>query len=174
MVDVETLYRTYGPMVLRRCRRLLRDEGRALDAMQDTFVQVLRYEKSLDAEAPSSLLYRIATNVSLNKLRSERRKPTGDSATAEGESIVEKLISHTDSESAGIARMMLDKLFAKETPSTLEMAVFHLHDGMTLEEVAELTGLSVSGVRKRLRGLRERLAELEGTAVGEGAGDERH
>jgi len=34
-------------------------------------------------------------------------------------------------------------------------------DGMTLNEVAREAGLSVSGVRKRLRGLRGRLAELQ-------------
>ncbi len=161
MIDVEALYRTYGPMVLRRCRRLLKNEHRALDAMQDTFVQVLRYEARLQAEAPSSLLYRIATNVSLNKLRSERRKPSGESTDAEGESLVDKLISHTDDEGRGLARVLLGKLMRQEEPSTLEMAVFHLHDGMTLEEVSQITGLSVSGVRKRLRGLQERLhAEL--------------
>ena len=38
----------------------------------------------------------------------------------------------------------------------------HLLDGFTLEEVAEEVGMSVSGVRKRLRGLRASLHELEG------------
>jgi RNA polymerase sigma-70 factor, ECF subfamily len=161
MIDVEALYRTYGPMVLRRCRRLLRDEHKALDAMQDTFVQVLRYEASLLGSAPSSLLYRIATNVCLNKLRTERRRPSGESVNREGESLVEKLMAGVDEEERGVARQLLAKLFASEQASTLEMAVFHLHDGMTLEEVAALTGLSVSGVRKRLRGLGKRLQALE-------------
>jgi RNA polymerase sigma-70 factor (ECF subfamily) len=40
------------------------------------------------------------------------------------------------------------------------MAVLHFVDGLTLEEVAAETGLSVSGVRKRLRGLRHALVEL--------------
>ena len=40
--------------------------------------------------------------------------------------------------------------------------MLHLHDGMTLEEVAKEVGLSVSGVRKALRKLHERLRELEG------------
>jgi hypothetical protein len=37
----------------------------------------------------------------------------------------------------------------------------HLVDGMTLEQVAAETGLSVSGVRKRLRVLKEHVAELQ-------------
>jgi RNA polymerase sigma-70 factor (ECF subfamily) len=74
-IDVEALYRKYGPMVLRRCRQLLKDEDKALDAMQETFVRLLRNRERLQASGPSSLLYRIATNVCLNLLRSERRRP---------------------------------------------------------------------------------------------------
>jgi RNA polymerase sigma-70 factor, ECF subfamily len=40
--------------------------------------------------------------------------------------------------------------------STRVMAVLHYLDGLTLEEVSAEVGLSVSGVRKRLRGLQER------------------
>ena len=51
---------------------------------------------------------------------------------------------------------MLGKLFGSDDPlaaSTRSLAVMHLVDGMTLEEVARESRLSVSGVRKRLRGL---------------------
>ena len=40
------------------------------------------------------------------------------------------------------------------------MAVLHYVDGLTLEEVAIETGLSVSGVRKRLRRLKTDLTEM--------------
>jgi RNA polymerase sigma-70 factor (ECF subfamily) len=62
-------------MVLRRCRRLLRDEDAALDACQDVFVRVLEHRSRLDNRYPSSLLYRMATNVCLNRLRDNRRNP---------------------------------------------------------------------------------------------------
>lgn len=42
--------------------------------------------------------------------------------------------------------------------------MLHLIDGMTHEEVAAEVGMSVSGVRKRLAGLRSHLHELEGEA----------
>lgn len=75
MSEVSYLYQKYGPMVLRRYRYLLQNEERALDALQDTFVKLLHYEKRLKLDTPSSLLYRIATNVCLIILRSERRHP---------------------------------------------------------------------------------------------------
>ena len=40
-------------------------------------------------------------------------------------------------------------------------AVLHYVDGMTLEQVARECGMSVSGVRKRLRGLRSELRVME-------------
>ncbi|HSY39730.1 MAG TPA: hypothetical protein VLA79_09385, partial [Polyangia bacterium] len=57
------------------------------------------------------------------------------------------------------------KLFGADDPlaaSTATLAVMHLCDGLTLEETAREARLSVSGVRKRLHRLRERLAALEG------------
>ena len=155
-VDVEALYRRYGPMVHRRCRSLLGDEDRAADAMQDTFALVLAHQARLDAAAPSSLLWRIATNVCLNRLRSRKRR--GEDA-AEG--LLEAIAGADDLEGRSAAAAVLDRLFGREPASSRTMAVMHLLDGMTLEEVAREHGLSVSGVRKRLRTLKARLAALE-------------
>ena len=49
------------------------------------------------------------------------------------------------------------------------IAVLHHVDGMTLEEVAAEVGLSVSGVRKRLRTLKARLPGAEGASGEAGA-----
>jgi RNA polymerase sigma factor (sigma-70 family) len=155
-LDVDALYRSHSPMVLRRCRRLLRDEEQALEAMQDTFVQMIRNADRLDARAPSSLLYRTATNLCLNRLRSRRRRPED----ADDE-LVSRIAAAPDDTGLGGARLMLAAVFAREQPSTKTMAVLHLLDGLTLEEVAEEVGLSVSGVRKRLRTLKQHVAELE-------------
>jgi RNA polymerase sigma-70 factor (ECF subfamily) len=56
---------------------------------------------------------------------------------------------------------VLDRVLGREPVSTATIAVLHLHDGMTLQEVADAVGLSVSGVRKRLRKLKANLHELE-------------
>ncbi|HUJ76417.1 MAG TPA: sigma factor, partial [bacterium] len=74
-LDVDSLYRKYGPMVIRRCRALLADEEQALDAAQETFVKLIRYQDRLTDTAPSSMLYTMATNVCLNLMRSSRRRP---------------------------------------------------------------------------------------------------
>lgn len=153
-IDIEELYRKYGPMVVRRCRWMLRDEEAARDAAQDVFVQILR-RPGLVVEHPSTLLYRIATNVCLNLLRSRGRKPEDP----EGDLLFR--IAAADDEARFEARSILERVFGRERESTRTIAVMHLLDGFTLKEVAGLTGMSVSGVRKRLRSLKERVRELE-------------
>lgn len=155
-IDVEALYRKYGPMVLRRCRQLLGDEEKALDAMQETFVRLLRSRERLEATGPSSLLYRTATNVCLNLLRGERRRPQ-----THDEQLLEAVAGLDDHEERTAARALLERLFGGERESTRTMAVLHYVDGLTLEETAAQVGLSVSGVRKRLRALRAKGLALE-------------
>jgi len=156
-IDVESYYRTYGPMVLRRCRKLLKDEERAVDAMQDTFVQLIRYRQRLENEAPSGLLFRMATNVCLNLIRAKTRRP--EDANDE---LLNRLAGLGEPESLASARHLLRRLFGSERASTRVIATLHLLDGMTLDEVAREVGMSVSGVRKRLKPLRAKLNELEG------------
>lgn len=120
--------------------------------MHDVFVQLLRHEQTLDDTAPSSLLFRIATNVCLNLLRTDRRRPESPD-----DELLHQIARADDLESATAARRLLARLFGAEPETTRTIAVLHLYDGMTLEEVAAEVGLSVSGVRKRLRRLREQL-----------------
>ena len=155
-MNLDELYRRYGPMVIRRCRQILRDEEEGRDAAQDVFVQLLLKRDRLRGDAPSSLLYRMATNLCLNRIRDARRRNTApDSA------LVERIAAWDETEGRTEARDLLARLFGRERESTRTMAFLHYVDGMTLEEVAGEVGLSVSGVRKRLRGLRASLRELE-------------
>jgi RNA polymerase sigma-70 factor (ECF subfamily) len=143
-------------MVLRRCRKLLGDDSSARDAMHDVFVQLLTHADRLDGHAPSSLLFRIATNVCLNRIRTRKRRPeNGDS------DVVVEIAEATDPAARSAARAALDKLFRHEPDDTAVIAVLHLHDKMTLEEVAAEVGMSVSGVRKRLMKLRTKLHAME-------------
>jgi RNA polymerase sigma-70 factor (ECF subfamily) len=149
-------------MVLRRCRALLRDEEAAVDAMHDVFVQLLRHGDRLDESRPASLLLRIATNVCLNRVRASRRTPY-DAVDPQ----LLAIAAAVRPEGGWLARLHLRDAFRAELQSTRLIAVLHHVDGLTHEEVAREVGLSVSGVRKRLRGLRARLQSLEGPSDAE-------
>ena len=149
-MDIEQIYRQFGPMVNRRCMRLLGNQQEAYEVTQDVFVQVIRREKNLDLSTPSSLLYKIATDLCLNKLRTRRRKPeTYD------EVLLNSIATDDDIESLVQNRSLLDRIFSREPKSTRVIAVLHYVDKMTLDEVAKVMGMSVSGIRKRLRILKQ-------------------
>ena len=126
--------------------------------MHDVFVQVLTRADRLEDQAPSSLLFRIATNVCLNRLRTRRRRPE------DGGDLLFDIAEQTDPAARSAARAALDRLFRNEPDDTALIAVLHLHDKMTLEEVAAEVGMSVSGIRKRLAKLRTKLHHLEETS----------
>jgi RNA polymerase sigma-70 factor (ECF subfamily) len=146
--NLENLYRRYGPLVLRRCRQLLRDSAEAEDALQEVFMQILRRPGLIQAEFPSSLLFKIATNTCLNRIRDGGRR----AENREDEALL-NIASEEDVEARSAAGRLLDRIFNRHPESTRVMAVLHFVDGLTLEEVAKETSLSVSGVRKRLRTL---------------------
>src|SRR5690349_11450849 len=134
------LYKTHGPAIYARCRRLLVDDALAEDAAQETFLRVHRH---LDA-APSSeealrWIYRIATNYCLNKIRDRKNAPIP----------VEELASIQRGETEGeigeerLANRDLASRLIREAPEQVRTAAWLYHvDGMDQAEVAEVLGVS--------------------------------
>ena len=153
-IDIEACYARYGPMVLRRCRRLLRDEQSAFDAMQEVFLKVLLARERLTGAYPSALLFRMATNLCLNRIRDERRLGPEDYRH-----IFSPLSLERNPENAAVAGNLLDGILKEEKQSTRQVAVMYFIDGMTIKEIAATVKLSISGVHKRLEKLRRRIRE---------------
>ncbi len=153
-LDITTLYRRYGDMVLGRCRTLLRDPIEAQDATQEVFLKLHRYRDSFRGEAsPSTYLFKITTTICLNRIRSRRRRP---------EDPVEELPpgEPTDGLLDALAlRQLLDRLLAGEDERTQSCLIYHYVDGMTYDEVGELLGISGAAVRKRIATFRSSLRQ---------------
>jgi RNA polymerase sigma-70 factor (ECF subfamily) len=74
-VRVARLLARYGPELARHLRRLLQDDDQAQDALQDTMLRAHRAMTRLGAAVNErAWLYRIATNVALNHIRSRVRE----------------------------------------------------------------------------------------------------
>lgn len=147
-ITIADLYRTHGAMVFRRCLKLLRNEQDALDCTHDVFISINK--RVLDLQYPSNYLYRIATNHCLNRIRDKK---------CHSESNIDELVSvlavADETENSIILQSIMERLFKGHPESTRTIALLHLYDGYTLEEVAEMVNMSLSGVRKRLRLLKE-------------------
>jgi len=155
---IEDLYSRYGAMVYRRCLKLLKNESDALDATQDVFVQALRYRQTIRENTAFSYLLKITTNVCLNRIRAHKRSTANHDDNADD--ILDKLVSVIDIESQVMAERFKHFIFRDHLKTTEVIATLLLVDGLTLQEVANEVGLSVSGVRKRMRRLQAHIDQI--------------
>ena len=145
-IDIQAYYEKYGPMVYRRCKQLLKHEDDALDALQDVFIKLINNKHKLKGNFPSSLLYVIATNTCLNKIRWQKRQ----TQHSEGEFVENMYLSYDQGFDHVEAKMMISLILETESESTQSICFMYYADDMTLEEIGQTMGMSISGVRKRL------------------------
>jgi len=146
--QITALYRDFGPVVYRRCLRLLGDRSAAQDATQEVFVKLLgNMEQLQERDTVLPWIYRVATNHCLNVLRDSRRH--GEEAEAEN--------SHALAGADGPARpdAFVDWELARSVLSrfdgdTQAVAVGVFVDGMNHDEVADALGISRRTVSRKL------------------------
>jgi len=158
-IDVEAYYARYGPMVLRRCRRMLGNEQAACDAMQEVFVNLLTHRARLRDAYPSALLYRMATNTCLNMIRNERRLERRDIRD-----VLLNLPFFESPDRAATAKLVFEYALNGQRETTRRIAVLYFVDGLTLKEIGAELKLSTTGVHKHLEKLRRRLRDQGGSA----------
>ena len=167
MTDAEVgeAYRRYGGLVLRRCRRILRDPAAAEDALQDVFVRLWRYGDAFrEAESKLLWLYRVADRCCFDRLA--RRGVQAEISLADQSSALVDETSQTKSiEDREVVMRFLDRFDDR----VKQVAVLHYLDEMTQEEIAAATGWSRQTVFKKLAFLRDRAAALRMRLCG-GAG----
>ena len=149
--DFAELYQKYGPMVLRRCRAILKDEDKAQDAMQDVFVRIIENRCKVK-NVCASLFYVTATRVCLNKIRADKLRSGPDF------SVISEIMADEFSEMENEkieAAVILEKIFSARDQKDSLIATLHFVDGYTLEETAGQVNMSVSGVRKRIPQLKK-------------------
>jgi RNA polymerase sigma-70 factor (ECF subfamily) len=151
-IDVEDYYRRFAPMVWRRCRQLLGNEEAALDALQEVFVRLMMFKDRLKGTSPSSLLFRMATNHCLNKLRDQRRQgvrqPLEEAEPRTDGSQAEKDVDR---------RRAWEAILESAEERTRQAAVLYYIDGLNLKEISAELEMSVAGVHRRLQRLRKRI-----------------
>jgi RNA polymerase sigma-70 factor (ECF subfamily) len=124
---------------------MLGNEEDAVDAAQDVFLNVLKARGRLRDAFPSSLLYTIATKLCLNRLRTRRRRGEG-AAELESLDLAGRDAAYDEVE----ARLIIEAILKTESASTQAICFMYHVDNMTLQEIGETVGMSVSGVKKRL------------------------
>jgi RNA polymerase sigma-70 factor (ECF subfamily) len=124
-----------------------------MDAVHDVFVNLLRAQPRLHGQFPSSLLYTMATNICLNRIR-KRKKESPKDIFAEGELLffsVDKGFDQVEAE------LILEAILKDESEMNRAICFMYHADGMTLKEIGEAVGLSTTGIHKRLEAFKSRV-----------------
>lgn len=144
--DLALLYERYAPVIFHRARLIMGNEEDAGDAVQETFARVIRHWDDFRGEAsPLTWMVRISTNWCLNQLRNRRgrrakhqvyRRDLGGDGTT---------WMRSEAEAEEVRRLLEDC-----DEETRRIVVHIYFDDLTRQETAELVGVSVPTVRKRL------------------------
>jgi RNA polymerase sigma-70 factor (ECF subfamily) len=167
--DVDAFNRlvlAYQHQVYNLAYRIMGEEASAADAAQEAFISAYNHLKSFRGGSFKSWLLRIVTNACYDELRKRKRRPAtsledlmGDD-TGEGEF---ELPSSADSPEALVQR--------REMAALLQLGITTLPDdqrmvlvlsdvqGMSYEEIAEITHSNLGTVKSRLSRARGKLRE---------------
>jgi len=150
-----------SPLAYSVAFRMLGDEDRAKDVVQETMVTIWQKLKKIKtAEVYKTWIYRIVINKCYDEMRRRKRNPefvTDDQTWG----LISNKISEDPSEdlenkeTAKIIRVLTEKLSAKQK------AVFVLSDleGMSNDEISEITGIAKTAVKANLYHARKSISE---------------
>lgn len=149
---IDQLYREHGHAVLRRARRLLRDDEDARDVVQDVFLDIFRNPEKFEARSSiATYLYAATTHACLNRIRDGKNRT--------------RLLAIESPAKTGIApprgeaRALACEILAGLSETEAALAVYLYCDELTHDEIADLFGCSRRHVGDLAKELRKTITE---------------
>jgi RNA polymerase sigma-70 factor (ECF subfamily) len=139
---LEELYRRYSRSVFRRACKLMGEPDAGRDVTQEVFLRAFEARAEFTAaSSPLGWLYRITTNICLNRLRDSRRRRDLLARNFVGD---ESAVPTTD------AALTVRALLGGVPEPMQEIAVYYYVDEMTQDEIAVLLSVPRRTVGYRL------------------------
>ena len=138
--EVRALYERHGPALLAYACSFVADAGMAEDLVQQVFVKLLD-GKTAVPDVPGAYLYRAVRNVALNARRNGQREAPLGSESA--------WFVHQGGDRE--AALSLQSALAELPAEQREAVIMRIWSGMTLEEIAAATGVSLNTAASRYR-----------------------
>jgi RNA polymerase sigma-70 factor (ECF subfamily) len=151
------LMRRHEDRVFAMAFRITGDRSEALDATQEAFIALFRRAGSFRGHSAfSTWLYRIGMNAAYDVVR--KRRPTVEADPDLTQDIASS--GATDMEEAAGIRSDVAGALAALPPAYREAVVMHDLGGISYEDIATLTKVSLGTVKSRISRGRRALAEL--------------
>ena len=135
--------------------KLLGDEERAVDAMQDVWIRVFRgIGKLKDRPSLRSWLYRITYGVSIDRIRRDVSRERAEQVHSE---LLEEIADDTfENEDAAAVHRALDQIDLRHR----EVLVLHFLEDFEVAEVAAIVGCPEGTVKSRIYHAKKAMKEL--------------
>lgn len=148
------LYERHARRVYTVIRRLVADDHLAEDLSQETWIRAFEKLHLFRGDAAfGTWMYRLATNVSLNRLRrSAKRRPVESAAELPRVSRAEDDVI--------VTRQVLSKALDQLPPGYRRVLVLHDIEGWTHRDIAEKLGCSPGTSKSQLHKARARMRQL--------------
>jgi RNA polymerase sigma factor (sigma-70 family) len=160
----ECLYRRHELRVWRYLERAVRDRAVADDLMQDVWFAVAREAPRYRPTARfTTWLFTLAHNRMIDWFRASRPQVRLDDTDEDGAQAVALTDSRPgplENVSAGQDAAAVLEAVSRLPPLQQEAFVLHADGGLSVEEIAEVTGSSFETTKSRLRYARARLRQL--------------
>lgn len=150
--DVRRLYDQHGPALVLYACSIVADSSAAEDVVHQIFLRLLHGDIPVPG-APEAYLYRAVRNAALNSRRNGKR-----SISLEEQSLGAKsFFQHGDENRE--AALALQTALQELPEEQREVVVLRIWSGMTLEETANLCGITANTAASRYRYAIEKLRE---------------
>jgi RNA polymerase sigma-70 factor (ECF subfamily) len=145
--------------------RRLRSGAAAEDLVQDIYLRIATIEPGIEVRNTAAYLYRLGSNLMLDKIRGEQRRAARDHNWRDSHRTLlgaEAVSEDPPADHAVAARQHLEAVVAvvRDMPQQTQR-VFRMHkfDGQSHSEVAQTLGISRSAVEKHCMAALKRCAE---------------
>jgi len=154
MTDFSSLYKKYAPDVYRFALYLSGERGEAEDITSETFVRAWTSPEPIEMATVKSYLFTIARNLFLQGLRKTSRHVALDEELRDPQA--GPYVQAEQKERLHSVMAELQRLPEASRSALLMRAV----DGMAYEEIAQVLGISLPGVKVKIHRARMALAGL--------------
>jgi len=154
-------YRRVFPLVLAKCRRMLRGNADANDLAQEVFVRLWQHRDLIeDHQALTAWLYRTSTCLVIDRARR-------NAFSRESLSHLQRVLeghAGADTETLLVSREQLRGVLSACPANELQAAILNRVDRLTHPEVAEVMGVSERTVRRLLERFDDSVSLLKESA----------
>ena len=150
---ISQMIKTYEKDLLRLCRVYLKEESLAEDAMQETFIKAYKNLHTFRGDSSDKTwLFRIAINVCRDMQRTSWFRNIGCMVSLDSVQIQQPQKSE-------ISHALMDEIM-RLPKKYREVILLYYYEDMKQNEIAEILGVSVTTVCRRIEKARELLKDM--------------